>query len=464
VSFRSPEAAAPETAADTLALDLRWLVRLRWLAVAGGVVLILAARALLGLDLALVPLLSVVAIAGASNLALVLWSRRGEGVRPVGVAGIQALDVVLLTVILHFSGGPLNPFSTLYLVHVALSAVILPPRYTWPLAVMAGLAFGLLFLGHEAADPGAHHHHGHPQGGGEHDHLAMDLHLYGMWVAFGLAAGVIVHFVHRIRGALAAREAELGGIRERHERQTRLAALATLSAGAAHELATPLSTIAVVAKELERALDGEGADDARLIREEVARCQAILAQMSVEAGAEQGAPLERVDPNALVAEALAELPAPRVVAAPPPEAEVAITAPRQPLVRAIRALVRNALDATEPDGAVRVEASLEAGEWRLKVRDEGPGLDPAVAGRIGEPFVTTKPPGKGMGLGLFLARTVVESLGGRLAVHSVLGAGTTAEIRLKVDGGPVRRSAAAETAAVAQGRGTGAPATGRAAS
>src|SRR6218665_3315595 len=203
---------------------------------------------------------------------------RRERPIPEGLTwAVMALDVVLLTVLLELSGGASNPFSALYLVHIALAAVVLREGWTWALTVLAVACFGELFVGAPA------HHHIHD----------MRMHLEGMWAAFALAAGFIVYFVQRVTRALAAREAELVSARAASARHDKLAALATLAAGAAHELSTPLSTIAVVARELERHLERAGQEtssleDVRLIREQVARCRDILARMASDAGASQG--------------------------------------------------------------------------------------------------------------------------------------------------------------------------------
>src|SRR6185369_2055893 len=189
-------------------------------------------------------------------------------------------------------------FSFLYLVNIALSAVVLRSLWTWTLVVLSLACFGALF----AAAPA----HGHA----EH----MQMHLQGMWVAFGVAAVFITYFVQRVTGALAARDVELAAANERTARHERLASLATLAAGAAHELSTPLSTIAIAAKELERRLasDGDAGADARLIREQVERCRQILAHMADDAGASSGETVEAVPIASIVDGALRGLDDPRI--------------------------------------------------------------------------------------------------------------------------------------------------------
>ncbi len=190
------------------------------------------------------------------------------------------LDVLTLTGLLLTAGGPSNPFSVFYLVHVALAALLLAPRPAWLVAALTSLAFGSLFVlpAHTIEPHAMHMHHG-----------ASSMHLQGMWLAYSLAAGFVVHFVSRVASALQAREHELFELQRSAVRHEKLASLSTLAAGAAHELGTPLGTIALVAKELERGLDaGSAAEalipDARLIRQEVERCREILQQMAARAG------------------------------------------------------------------------------------------------------------------------------------------------------------------------------------
>ena len=293
---------------DAQAIDLSWLLRLRWGAVVGQAAIILGVHFGLGMAQRLGPLFATIAVAAASNAALGLWARRERLIRERLLWAVMALDVVLLTVLLDLSGGPFNPFSALYLVHIALAAVVLRAGWTWGLTGLAIACFGALFVDHlwfpsRGSEPSSTHHHIHD----------VRMHLEGMWAAFALAAGFIVYFVQRVTRALAAREAELVAARAAAARHEKLAALGTLAAGAAHELSTPLSTIAVAARELERQLGRTGAEaatleDVQLIREQVARCRDILTQMTSDAGASQGESMVERAPAALVEEALEGLP------------------------------------------------------------------------------------------------------------------------------------------------------------
>jgi two-component system sensor histidine kinase RegB len=260
----------------------------------------------------------------------------------------------------------------------------------------------------------------------------------GMWVALGVASAFVVHFLRRITGALAERDAELTAARGLAARQERLASLATMAAGAAHELSTPLGTVALAAKELEHALTKvdapELAADARLIREQVGRCRTILEQMAQGAGT-VGESVAASTVGELLDEALAGIrDAPVVHCEVPAElARTPLRLPPRAVSQALRSLITNAQDASPPTAAVVVAVRCAAGELELAIRDRGGGMPGEILARIGEPFFTTKPPGRGMGLGLFLARAVIEAVGGTLEIDSAAGTGTEVLVVLPTD-------------------------------
>jgi len=431
---------------DRNRVNVSWLVRLRWAEIAGQASTILAVWLLTGVELPLVPLTVVVAIGLVSNIALQLYyfgagREPGEGppVYEWQVAAIMALDVGLLTALLYLTGGPLNPFGFLYLVQIALATVLFRAVWTWMLVGLSFLGFGLLLLGYRPLA------------------ISDKTRTYGTWVALGVAAAFIVHFLMRITDALAERERELAEARNLAARQERLASLATMAAGAAHELSTPLGTVALVAKELERGLtsggDPEMVADARLIREQVGRCRVILDQMAGGA-ASAGEGVETRTVDALLDEALTGVRAqPAIRRAIAPEvAATEVQLPPRAVSQALRSLVTNAQDASPAETPVTVEVECDDDTLRIVVADRGPGMPPEVLARIGEPFYTTKPPGRGMGLGLFLARAVVESVGGAMAIDSEVGRGTRVQVVVPVsvtrDGPPPAIEGATEAGSV----------------
>jgi two-component system, sensor histidine kinase RegB len=408
-------------------INLTWLVRLRWGAFVGQGLLVLAVDGSMGIALPTLPLLVIIGVGLATNGGLTLWQRGATQVGDAVLSGVMLLDALLLTALLYLSGGPFNPFSTLYLVNVALAAVLLPARWAWGLLMASLLAFGSLFLLYRLPAPGGLPLPSHAE--------LMRLHIEGMWVAFALAAGFIVYFVQRVRRALAAREAELARARDLASRREKVTALATLAAGAAHELATPLSTIAVVAKEVEEALamgPQEVRADLQLVRAQVERCRLILQRMAAGAGEAPGEALVRVPVVDCVKAALEQVEsAERVVVEVARDAEgCAVSAPRRALAGALAGLVRNALQASQAPMSVRIYVVRDDERCWVEVRDHGRGMTQEELHHAGEPFFTTKPPGAGMGLGLFLTRTLVEHLGGQLTLESASGAGTTARLEL----------------------------------
>jgi two-component system sensor histidine kinase RegB len=294
-------AKTPASVATAPKIGLAWLVRLRWLAISGQIAI--TALAVLGLKVSplLLLLAALISITALSNLGLTLWLRRHEP-SSRALFAVLVLDVLTLTGLLLSAGGAANPFSVFYLVHVALSALLLAPRRAWLVAALTSLAFGSLFvLPSHTVDPHAMHM----------QHGASAMHLQGMWLAYSLAAGFVVHFVSRVASALQAREHELFELQRSAVRHEKLASLSTLAAGAAHELGTPLATIALVAKELEHALKrgtplAELTRDAQLIRQEVERCREILQQMAARAGEGAGEMLAAIDLHGVVPRGLVD--------------------------------------------------------------------------------------------------------------------------------------------------------------
>jgi two-component system sensor histidine kinase RegB len=403
------------------------LVRLRWGAVAGEAFSLLVARYTFRADLPLTPAFALVGLMAATNVALAL-AVRGRRLRPAESAAVLAFDVLQLTALLALVGGASNPFSILYLVQIGMAALILGPRWTWGLAALAAAAYAALFVLVPA--PVMMHDH---TGEGFASHLRV------MWVAFTAAAALITYFVARLSGELERRESELRAVREQAVRHERVAALTTLAAGAAHELGTPLGTVAVAAGELHRVVERIGGpaadamrDDLRLIRQELDRCRRILDGMAAGAGELVGEAPATIPASVLLDEVRSTLRPGEVERLDARDAcgPDRLVAPRRALAGAVVNLVRNAFDAS-PGGRVGLSVTpAPDGGVRITVEDAGPGMPTGVLARAGEPFFTTKPPGQGLGLGLFLARSLADRLGGRFEIDSTPGHGTRVSIEL----------------------------------
>jgi len=412
-------------------LSLPWLVRLRWGLLAAEAAGVLLAHRTLAFELPLVLLVSLLALAGASNAVLHATVRRDESWVPALCAGALALDILVLTTILHSSGGPSNPFSVLYLVYITMAALLLGATSTWGLtALCVGAYGGLFFLGSADAHAG-------------HDHDAFVGHLRAMWIAFSLTAALTAGSVVRLTAAIQRRDREIDEIRERAASSQRLAALTTLAAGAAHELGTPLGTIALAAGELDRNVarlpEVERkplSEDVELIQSQLQRCRQILEQMSAAGGEFTGESVVSLSLGELIDEARAELPAAesdRLVVRL--ETEGAAQLPHRAFSRVLLSLLRNAFDASDDAAPVELSVAVGPGDaLEVSVRDHGRGMTPEVLARATEPFFTTKSTGRGsglgMGMGLFLANALAEQFGGHLRLASTPGKGTTAVLVL----------------------------------
>ena len=432
--------------ATRLSINAAWLAQLRWVAVAGQLLTIGVVKFGLGIEASLTPLLTLVSITAVTNAAFSQWVRRQRAAgspptRPrvwhMALGGLMLLDLLVLSAMLSLTGGPTNPFTVFYFVNLALCGVLLPARWAWLLGAMAIVAFGVISYQHLPIDLLR-----------DPDRLASVAELgrphvvgLGALAAFGVCSTVIVSFATRLTRELRqAQEARLQA-EELRARSEKLEALGTLAAGAAHELATPLGAIAVAAGELQRELDETGAsaeavDDVRLIRESLDRCRRILDRMSTDSGHAAGEAPRLIGAAELIDDVVGELADGQAVRTTIADsaAHTKVMAPPTALAQAIRALVQNALDAS-PAGGVEANASTDGGSLRLLISDRGEGMPAAVLARAAEPFYTTKEPGRGMGLGLFLARSVVERIGGSLDIESEPGQGTTVSVRLPTANG-----------------------------
>lgn len=440
-SDRAPGPPASLRGVSRLAVNARWLMRLRWVAVVGQFMTVCAAQFAFGVELRLLPLFLIISTTAATNVGFAWWLRgHGPGLGEAApdryghalLMAVMTFDLAALTALLYFSGGPANPFAVFYFVNLALSAVILPARWGWILTGVSMVCLGVLFLFHielpELNQPAAL---------GRMRLEQLKLGQLGLWVALAACPGVVIYFVARVARELQLRDRELRRAELQRSRSEKLEALGTLAAGAGHELATPLSTIAVIAKELTNHLQDSQVprsviEDVALIRTEVDHCRSILKRMTGSAGQAAGEEVVEVRIQELIAEVLNGVRGgERVeVVIPHDVAESSVATQLQNVAQAIRGVVQNGLDAAEPAGCVCVTASIERQELHLTVQDQGPGMSREVLSRAGEPFFTTKEPGKGMGLGLFLTRSVIERLGGSLDLQSEPGSGVTALIRM----------------------------------
>jgi two-component system sensor histidine kinase RegB len=391
-----------------------WVVRLQWTRCAVDAVVLIAAFVISSEEFPLRRLAPLVAAVALFRADLAVRLGRGQPPPRLLAAAAIGIDVLLLTGLLELSGGPSNPFAVIYAVQVLLTAATLGGIWAGAMAAWASLCYGVLIAWHleELVPP-------------HHRLIDFPTHLFTMWLALVVMAELVMHFIREASTAIARRERQLAEMRADAARRERLMSVTTLAAGAAHELSTPLGTIAVACRELERGLTAAAADpswtsDARLIRQQVERCDTILDQMSGRAGGGMAEVAEATTIEALFADLRHRLPpelADRMqVRVTSPSTSIVI--PRAGLLQVLLSLVKNAFDASDHAQPVTVESIERQGSLSLIIRDQGTGLSADVLRRAGEPFYTTKEPGRGFGLGLFLARMFAERCGGTLTLQS----------------------------------------------
>jgi two-component system sensor histidine kinase RegB len=388
------------------------LVRLRWLAIIGQTTAVLGVYYGLEFPLPIFACLSVIALAAWLNVALRLRFRITQRLDPDRAAWLLAFDIAELAVLLFLTGGLQNPFAFLFLGPVLLSATALPPRFTIMLGGFAVVCATVLVFAHL------------PLPWDSDDPLQLPpIYIMGVWLSILLAIGFIGVYAWQITeesrqlaDALAATELVLA--REQH-----LSQLDGLAAAAAHELGTPLSTIAVIAKELENAIapDSPHGEDVRLLREQAKRCRDILGKLTKLSS---GEPFDRVPLSALLEEVVAphrnfgveiEVDLSGEKRAEPSGA-------RNPAVLyGLGNLLENAIDFARDRVVVGAQWNEDAVDVRIS--DDGPGFAPEIVTRIGEPYVTGRPghaeeKQAGLGLGFFIAKTLLERSGARLTFEN----------------------------------------------
>lgn len=406
-------------------LFLRYVLLLRTFAIGGQIAALVAAYYVLQITPPFIPVTLV--ILSLSIFTLFSWWRmkagQSEAVLDRTIFSQLFVDILALAVLLYLTGGSVNPFVSLFLLPVTVAAATLRSSYTWWIASAAAICYtGLMFI-----------HLPAPQWGyADHHHFAF--HLWGMWFGFVLSAAVVAYFVARMGSMLRAHDQELARAREQALQANQLVALGTLAAGTAHQLGTPLATMAVLAKEMEREFSILPLLTQRLqlLREQINRCKEILSQMAIQAGQAKAEGGHLVTLDCYLEEVIAEWRGLRPEAAVKTQWDGPRPAPHiiadRALTQAILNVLNNAADASAK--AVEMNAHWEGNQLLIEIHDDGPGLPASFRGHIGQPFFTTKPPGKGLGLGLYLTQKTLERLGGQLEFSEARKSGTCARIIL----------------------------------
>ena len=389
------------------------LVRLRWLAVIGQSTAVLVVYIGLDFPLPIWACLAVIALSAWLNIALRLRFHLTQRLEPDRAAWLLAFDIAELAVLIFLTGGLQNPFAFLFLGPVLLSATALPPRFTIVLGAFAVACATVLVFVH------------YPLPWDDDDPLRLPpIYMMGVWLSILLAIGFIGVYAWQITeesrqlaDALAATELVL--TREQH-----LSQLDGLAAAAAHELGTPLSTISVIAKELENAIPAGAphGEDVRLLRSQATRCRDILAKLTELSSS--GEPFDRTPLTSLIEEVVAphrNFGVSIDVTVPDDRSSEPVGARNPAILYGLGNLLENAVDFARE--RVEVTAEWDTETIQVAISDDGPGFAPDILARIGEPYVTSRrrKPGKdddeatGLGLGFFIAKTLLERSGATLS-------------------------------------------------
>src|SRR6202166_683278 len=419
------------------------ILRLRWLAVIGQLAAIFIVVQGLEFDVEVVPCSTIVGLSALLNLVLQIGFNPMQRLEPAYAAALLALNIVELAGLLFFTGGLQNPFSFLFLAPVLISATALPIRFTIALGVLAVacasvLVFFYLPLPWDSDEP----------------LVLPPIYLFGVWLSIVLAIGVtslyafqVTEEARELSDALAATELVL--TREQH-----LTQLDGLAAAAAHELGTPLATIFLISRELEKSVqDAQLAGDLKTLREQAQRCRDILAKITQLSAT--GAPFDRMKLSTLIEETVAPhrdfgmAIKVRIAVAGAPEP----VGTRNPaILYGVGNILENAVDFAR--ATVEVNAWWNTETVKIIISDDGPGFAPDILKRIGEPYLSRRRKGddaqgeqrgehRGLGLGVFIARTLLERTGAKVSFSNRIFPDHGAVVQIAW---PRRRFEAAESA------------------
>jgi two-component system sensor histidine kinase RegB len=399
------------------------LMQLRWIAAGGQVATILIVHFAMGIALPLIPMLVAPVVASLVNLASMAVLRRRTDIAHAELFVALLFDVFCLTVQLYLSGGATNPFVSLYLLQVVLGAILLDQRSAWGIAVISAACAALLSKAYRPLVLP-------PKLAGR----LFDLHIAGTWVCFTMIATLLVLFIARINRNLRARETYLADLRQQAAEEEHIVRMGLLASGAAHELGTPLASLAVILNDWQHmphiAADPDLAAEVKEMQAEVGRCKAIVTGILLSSGEARGEAPEVTSVHHFI-DGIADSwrashpgtplqcqfgphDYPRIVADP-----------------VIRQAITNLLDNAVEAGAGHVDLIIgcDATMLNIAVRDDGHGFSDAMLAEFGKPYRSTKG-SQGRGLGLFLVVNVVRKLGGDVSASNASDGGALILLRL----------------------------------
>lgn len=417
-----PVATGAEPSRVRGSVRVRTLMFIRWFAVVGQAVALFVVSELLDLKLPLADCIALLVASVLVNLYLLLTRSSSAWLHEREAAMSLGYDVVQLSALLYLTGGLQNPFALLILAPITVSATILSLTSTMVLSLFVALAISVLVLFHE------------PLPWTRAGFALPTLYLWGLWTALTFATGFIAIYVSRVAAEARSMAAALTETQIALAREQRLSALGSLAAAVAHELGSPLGTIAVVAKELAHEVPRNSPlrPDIDLLVSESTRCGRILAQLSKAPEEDAGSPFQTPLLSALVEEVVAQQASalvPIEILRQPAGGAAEPSVSRQPeMLHGLGNLVQNAVQFART--RVTVTVAWSARDVSLVVEDDGPGFSAAVLARLGEPYISSRTGSAGhMGLGVFIAQTLLSRTGARLAFGNCPDGGARVVIR-----------------------------------
>ena len=367
------------------------------------------------------------AILTGINLLTIIRLRKPLAVAPMEFFIQLLVDLGCLSAVFYFSGGANNPFVSYFLVPICISAATLSGAYTLAIASLSVLSYSLLLFFHIALPILSPHHH-------QADN-SINLHVMGMWLNFFISACLITYFIVKMAHDLRAQEAQLNRWREDQLRDEQVMAVATLAAGTAHELGTPLSTMKLLLSELRTEYKElyPLQNDLQLLQEQVSQCATTLRELV--ATAEQSK--DGQSPSDTVRNYCSALIERWKILRPDVFARVKflencpdLNARFHPTIaQAIINLLNNAADVSPQDIDIEIHWDSQKLFWTIK--DSGPGIAEEVTMQLGKSFVSTK--AKGLGIGLLLTQATINRYGGTVSLHNRKPQGTITQLELPIN-------------------------------
>jgi len=430
--------------------NLKWLFILRNLMILSEVILIVLSIYGLNIRLPEQQLWLVIMSIGVVNAYTSMRLETEEPVTELEIFSQLVIDVFAITALLYLTGGASNPITWVFLLPLIITAIMLHQSYAWYMVILTTSMYTAL-MAYNIPLPSIEPHMPNPemrysdvknyellqQVHAMSDSHYFNLHIFGMWFGFVFSAGLVAFFVVELAKTLKAQERNLAEARENALRDERVVALGTLAASAAHDMGTPLGTIAIVTHELEQEYPVHRFPDLHdkllIMQQQIDRCKTALSVMSASAGemrAESGSVMLLTDYiDEVINQWRSHKPAAKLCFFIDPDVAMhAKIIAELTLTHSIINILNNAAEASPPEKGIEFHASWDVDYAVIKIRDFGPGLPPELIDFAGKQPVISKK--RGLGVGLFLAYSTINRLGGKISLYNSESGGACAEITL----------------------------------